>query len=87
MVTHNANLVVSTDAECIIVANQSGQQAGNENEKYQFEYCFGSLENNKIDGSRKGILFESAIRDHVCHILEGGVKAFKEREIKYGMKH
>lgn len=87
MVTHNANLVVSTDAECIIVANQSGQQAGNENEKYQFEYCCGSLENNKIDGSRKGILFESAIRDHVCHILEGGVKAFKEREIKYGMKH
>ncbi|WP_342606353.1 TrlF family AAA-like ATPase [Pantoea agglomerans] len=87
MVTHNANLVVSTDAECIIVANQSGQQAGNENEKYQFEYCFGSLENNKIDGSRKGILFESTIRDHVCHILEGGVKAFKEREIKYGMKH
>ncbi|WP_370585522.1 TrlF family AAA-like ATPase [Pantoea sp. S61] len=87
MVTHNANLVVSTDAECIIVANQSGQQAGNENEKYQFEYNFGSLENNEIDPNRKGILFESTIRDHVCHILEGGVKAFKEREIKYGMKH
>ncbi|MEA5104584.1 TrlF family AAA-like ATPase [Pantoea sp. S18] len=87
MVTHNANLVVSTDSECIIVANQSGQQVGNENEKYQFEYCFGSLEDNEMDVSRKGILFENTIRDHVCHILEGGVKAFKEREIKYGMKH
>lgn len=87
MVTHNANLVVSADSECIIVANQSGQQAGNENEKYQFEYCFGSLEMNVVDQERKGILFGSTIRDHVCHILEGGVTAFKEREIKYGMKH
>ncbi|SUW62594.1 ABC-type enterochelin transport system, ATPase component [Buttiauxella agrestis] len=87
MVTHNANLVVSTDSECIIVANQAGQQAGNENEKYQFEYCFGALENNAINKHRKGILFESTIKDHVCHILEGGVTAFKEREIKYGMKH
>ena len=87
MVTHNANLVVSTDSECVIVANQSGQQTGNENEKYQFEYCFGALENNRVAEGRKGILFDSTIRDHVCHILEGGVAAFKEREIKYGMKH
>lgn len=87
MVTHNANLVVSTDSECVIVANQAGQQAGNENERYQFEYCFGALENDYLDHNRKGILFESKIKDHVCHILEGGVNAFKEREIKYGMKH
>ncbi|MDM3422728.1 hypothetical protein OGV53_19035 [Citrobacter sp. Cb025] len=87
MVTHNANLVVSTDSECVIVANQSGQQVGNENEKFQFEYCYGALENNEVARNRKGVLFESTIRDHVCHILEGGVVAFKEREIKYGMKH
>ena len=26
------------------------------------------------------------IRQHVCEILEGGQDAFKEREIKYGLK-
>lgn len=87
MVTHNANLVVSTDSECVIVANQSGQQINDENDKYQFEYCFGSLETSSPHRSGKGILNKSSIRDHVCHVLEGGVNAFREREMKYGMKH
>ena len=37
MVTHNANLVVATDAEQVIVANQDGQN-GTDNKEYQFEY-------------------------------------------------
>ncbi|RVQ83037.1 hypothetical protein EOL33_24780, partial [Enterobacter hormaechei] len=38
LVTHNANLVVSADSECVIVANQTGQIKDGENEEYQFEY-------------------------------------------------
>ena len=86
MVTHNANLVVSADAECVIVANQAGQQVGEDHENYKFEYFSGSLEctfeNPLIDGE----LRSKGIRQHVCEILEGGVSAFKEREMKYGFK-
>jgi len=84
LVTHNANLVVSTDAEEVIVANQNGQDAGKVNEKYQFEYVTGSLENTFEDPSGKGILQQMGIREHVCDILEGGKEAFMYRERKYG---
>jgi ABC-type cobalamin/Fe3+-siderophores transport system ATPase subunit len=85
IVTHNANLVVPTDSENIIVANQSGQDKGKENETYQFEYISGSLENSFIDDSVPGILNQMGIREHVCEILEGGEDAFKEREIRYSI--
>lgn len=84
LVTHNANLVVSTDAEEVIVANQNGQDTGKVNEKYQFEYITGSLENTFEDTSGKGILQQMGIREHVCDILEGGKEAFIYRERKYG---
>lgn len=86
LVTHNANLVVSADSECVIVANQTGQIKDGENEKYQFEYICEALEDSygKIDG--KCLLKSMGIRQHVCDILEGGQDAFKEREIKYGLK-
>lgn len=84
LVTHNANLVVSTDAEEVIVANQNGQDAGKVNEKYQFEYVTGSLENTFEDTYGKGILLQMGIREHVCDILEGGKEAFIYRERKYG---
>ncbi len=86
MVTHNANLVVAADSECVIVANQDGQQRCFENEKYKFEYCSGSLENSFEDPSKIGILKKQGIRQHVCQILEGGILAFKERELKYGLR-
>jgi len=60
--THNANLVVNTDAEQVIVA---------EYENNTIEFTAGALENHHI-------------RDSVTTILEGGEKAFKEREEKYG---
>ncbi|RDL20458.1 TrlF family AAA-like ATPase [Serratia fonticola] len=87
LVTHNANLVVSADAECVIVANQSGQINNGENEKYQFEYTFGCLENSFEKISGKPLLTSMGIRQHVCDILEGGQDAFREREVKYGLKH
>ncbi|MCK9403836.1 MAG: hypothetical protein M0Q26_10595 [Chitinophagaceae bacterium] len=86
LVTHNANLVVSTDAEQVIVANQNGQDKGKSNEKYQFEYVSGSLENTFRNPGHKGILQQMGIREHVCDILEGGEEAFLHREKKYGFK-
>lgn len=84
IVTHNANLVVLTDAEQVIVANQSGQQASRDNAKFRFEYVTGSLECTFIDKSKNGILFQKGIKEHVCEILEGGKDAFEKREEKYG---
>ena len=85
MVTHNANLVVAADAECVVVADQRGQPgtAG----AHQFEYFGGSLEHSlKCDNSYDyQSLDELGIRQHVCHILEGGISAFKEREQKYNL--
>jgi ABC-type cobalamin/Fe3+-siderophores transport system ATPase subunit/predicted nucleic acid-binding Zn-ribbon protein len=85
MVTHNANLVVAADAECVVVADQRGQSgtAG----AYQFEYLCGSLENslNSDNSYDYQSLDELGIRQHVCHILEGGISAFKEREQKYNL--
>lgn len=85
MVTHNANLVVPTDSENIIVANQSGQDQGNDNSEFKFDYINGGLEESfKVTG--QDILRQMGIREHVCDILEGGEEAFKNRENKYGLK-
>jgi hypothetical protein len=82
MVSHNSNLVVSTDSENIIVANQNGQ-----NSSYpRFEYINGALEETKKkDLSELNELKKQGIREHVCEILEGGVEAFKKREEKYNI--
>jgi len=87
LVTHNANLVVATDAECIIVANQDGQQLGKDNRKYKFEYVSGALENTFIMESDSGVLYQKGIKEHVCDILEGGKEAFLKREQKYGFTY
>lgn len=86
IVTHNANIVLGSDSEEIIVANQKG--ANSPNEIYRFEYRSGSIENNTTlknsDGSIKnGILNQKGIQGHICEILEGGKEAFKVRKDKY----
>lgn len=63
MVTHNANLVINTDADQIIVAEASPSSDGG---LPSFNYVAGGLE-------------DAAIRKVVCDILEGGEKAFRER--------
>lgn len=63
MVTHNANLVINTDADQIIVARAGHHQPG---ELPFISYEAGGLEN-------------AAIRTAVCEILEGGEEAFKAR--------
>jgi predicted ATPase len=86
LVTHNPNVVVSADAENVIVANQQGNDSYNENDN-KFQYVNGALENSfpKNLNSRT-VLSSQGIREHVCEILEGGKEAFEKRERKYGFK-
>lgn len=63
IITHNANLVVNTDADQVIIAHGGDHRNG---ELPLIEYQSGGLEN-------------PSIRDEVCRILEGGEKAFKDR--------
>lgn len=63
IVTHNANLVVNTDADQVIIANCGSHRS---NQLPEIIYEGGGLENPRI-------------RHFVCSILEGGEEAFKER--------
>ncbi|MEQ1716634.1 MAG: AAA family ATPase, partial [Hyphomicrobium sp.] len=63
MVTHNANLVINTDADQIIVAEAGPHPSGG---LPPISYVAGGLE-------------DAAIRKAVCDILEGGEAAFRER--------
>ena len=67
IVTHNANLVVNTDADQVIVATCESASAGS---LPLIKYKSGSLE-------------DPDIRRSVCDILEGGERAFLERERRY----
>jgi predicted ATPase len=83
LVTHNPNVVVGTDCENTIVANQEGQISGRENRKYKFEYVNGAIEDSFSEEGEVGVLFQKGIKEHICDILEGGEKAFQERESRY----
>lgn len=63
MVTHNANLVINTDADQILVAESGPHPSGG---LPPISYVAGGLEN-------------ATIRKAVCDILEGGEAAFRER--------
>ena len=70
IVTHNANLVVNTDADQVIVARSTRVSS---NSLPRIDYDSGALEN-------------SDIRATVCQILEGGGRAFLERERRYRLQ-
>ena len=63
IVTHNANLVINTDADQIIIASVRSHTAGG---LPLISYMAGGLE-------------DADIRTEVCNILEGGEEAFRER--------
>jgi hypothetical protein len=63
IVTHNANLVINTDADQIIIADAGPHPAGG---LPPITYTAGGLE-------------DGVIRKAVCDILEGGENAFRER--------
>lgn len=86
IVTHNANVVLGSDAEEVIVANQQGSNVPNK--KYRFEYRSGAIENNLPlytvgEEAELGILNSQGIQQHICDILEGGERAFELRKNKY----
>ena len=86
LVTHNSNVVVSADAENVIVANQNGTDTPNWG-GLKFQYIHGALENTKSkDETKTEILPSQGIREHICDILEGGREAFEKREQKYGFR-
>lgn len=86
LVTHNPNVVVSADAENVIVANQSGNNCLNI-DNIKFQYINGALEDTSPTDKNATIILDSqGIREHVCEILEGGQEAFEKREKKYGFK-
>ncbi len=70
IVTHNANLVVNTDADQVIVATSAPAKP---DALPRISYESGSLENPEI-------------RLSVCEILEGGHRAFLERERRYRLQ-
>ena len=70
MVTHNANLVVNTDADQIIVATSKRNADGG---LPIITYQSGSIENSEI-------------REAVCRLLEGGRRAFLDRERRYRIR-
>lgn len=87
IVSHNANLVVATDAENIIIANQQGEETEMIPGRCKFEYVNGSLEHSfSKEDDEESILLSQGIREHVCDLLEGGGEAFKQRERKYSIK-
>ncbi len=63
MVTHNANLVVNTDVDQVIVAHCDSFEEG---KLPQLRYVSGGLE-------------DPTIRRAVCEVLEGGAEAFRQR--------
>lgn len=83
VVTHNANIVLGSDAEEVIVANQNGKNTPNNS--YKFEYVSGAIEHCDKANKGEGVLYQESIQQHICDILEGGKEAFKQREMKYRM--
>ncbi len=69
LVTHNANLVVNTEADQIIVA-EIGGSTGRGLPPISY---------------RTGTLDTPETRDAVCDILEGGARAFRERARRLGL--
>ena len=81
IVTHDPNLVVGSDCECVIVAHQYGDRPTKQINI--FDYVQGSLENTFLNEEEENILYKRRIQEHVCDILEGGKLAFEKRRKKY----
>jgi hypothetical protein len=86
MVSHNANLVIGSDSEQVIVANRHGTDRKNADER-QFNYLTGSLEYSKTkDEDCKDTLKSQGVCEHACEILDGGKIAFEQRKNKYNIR-
>jgi hypothetical protein len=72
VITHNPNLVVTTDSDQVIVGGFDGTR------QPKIQYRSGALED-----TCKAPL---GIREEVCRILEGGTEAFQVRENRYAIE-
>lgn len=85
MVSHDANMVVGSDSEEVIIVNRHGKDRKNKDERY-FDYLSGSLENTMLfDDSIEETLLSQGVREHCCVILDGGEEAFAKRKSKYNI--
>ena len=85
MVSHNANLVIGSDSEQVIVANRHGTDRENVDRK-QFNYFTGGLEcSQKKKKDCKDTLKSQGVCEHSCDILDGGKIAFEQRKNKYNI--
>ena len=82
MVSHNANLVVGSDSEQLIVANRHGVDRRNRDNR-TFDYLTGALEDTMPKSKSKYVLETGGIREHAIDILDGGKEAFEKRKNKY----
>lgn len=85
LVSHNANMVIGSDSEEIIVANQKGQGDEIANKKFKFEYISGAIENTFRTDDDPMTLTSKGIREHALELLEGSQEAFVKREMKYDL--
>jgi len=86
LVSHNPNLVVSTDSENVVVSNQKGQDNKEDKQVYRFEYLTGPLEYSFSGEKELSTLNKLGVKEHVCEILEGGREAFIARQKKYSIR-
>lgn len=87
IVSHDANVAVGSDADCIIVANRHGKDSPN-NDNLVFDYRTGGLESSKrVEGEEVNRLFQQSIEAAVCDVLDGGHAAFEKRARRYKVEH
>jgi len=72
IITHNPNLVVTTDSEQIIIGGFDGSRTP------KIQYRSGAIEDTSA-------VPPTGIREEVCRVLEGGVTAFQIRENRYAI--
>lgn len=80
--THNANLVVNTDAEQVFVANFDKDK---KEQKNYISYVSGAIEDTFNENNGGSILESRGIREHIIDVLEGSEDAFKKRERRYNL--
>jgi energy-coupling factor transporter ATP-binding protein EcfA2 len=86
MVSHNANLVIGSDSEQLIIANRNGNDRKNA-DGGQFNYLTGSLEfTQDYDEDCDDTLKAQGVCEHACSILDGGRAAFQSRKNRYHVK-
>jgi len=67
--THNANLVVNTDSEQVIVADFDRNK---QRQILNIGYVCGALENSFDDNNEDSVLIQKSIRQHCWYVLECG---------------